>query len=129
MPFYIAGGLLVAWALFVSIGLGMRSPDFPEARAAARGDGASPSCSCCGRSSMAVIISGGGAKRERDRRHDAEPAEAQPAPGTPPQRATPTGTTPTATTGTPAPASSPAAATSSRSPRTPAASSPTARRR
>ncbi|HEX4466297.1 MAG TPA: plastocyanin/azurin family copper-binding protein [Solirubrobacteraceae bacterium] len=28
-PFYIAGGVLVAWALFVSLGLGLRS-DFPK---------------------------------------------------------------------------------------------------
>jgi plastocyanin len=29
VPFYIAGGLLVAWALIVSLVLGMRRPDFP----------------------------------------------------------------------------------------------------
>jgi len=29
VPFYIAGGLLVAWALTVSLGLGLRKPDFP----------------------------------------------------------------------------------------------------
>ena len=29
VPFYIAGGLLVLWALTVSLGLGMRKPDFP----------------------------------------------------------------------------------------------------
>jgi plastocyanin len=28
-PFFIAGGLLVAWALFVSLGMGMRNPKFP----------------------------------------------------------------------------------------------------
>jgi plastocyanin len=28
-PFFIAGGLLVAWALFVSLALGMRNPNFP----------------------------------------------------------------------------------------------------
>jgi hypothetical protein len=28
-PFYIAGGLLVCWALLVSLGLGLRKPDFP----------------------------------------------------------------------------------------------------
>ena len=27
--FFVAGGLLVAWALFVSLGLGLRNPDFP----------------------------------------------------------------------------------------------------
>ena len=29
VPFYIAGGLLVAWALILSIALGMRRPKFP----------------------------------------------------------------------------------------------------
>lgn len=30
VPFYIAGGLLVAWALIVSLGLGARIPSFPR---------------------------------------------------------------------------------------------------
>ena len=29
VPYYIAGGLLVAWALFLSVGLGRRNPNFP----------------------------------------------------------------------------------------------------
>ncbi|HEY2537201.1 MAG TPA: hypothetical protein VGI24_09495 [Solirubrobacteraceae bacterium] len=29
VPFYIAGGALVLWAVFVSMALGMRKPDFP----------------------------------------------------------------------------------------------------
>jgi hypothetical protein len=29
VPFYIAGGALVAWALVLSVGLGMRKPEFP----------------------------------------------------------------------------------------------------
>jgi hypothetical protein len=29
VPFYIVGGVLICWALFVSMGLGMRKPDFP----------------------------------------------------------------------------------------------------
>ena len=28
-PFYIAGGVLVAWALILSLGLGLRRPAFP----------------------------------------------------------------------------------------------------
>ena len=32
VPFYIAGGLLVCWALLVSLGLGLRKPDFPGNR-------------------------------------------------------------------------------------------------
>jgi plastocyanin len=30
VPFYVAGGLLVLWALFVSLALGMRHPAFPR---------------------------------------------------------------------------------------------------
>lgn len=29
VPFFIAGGLLVVWALAVSLGLGLRKPSFP----------------------------------------------------------------------------------------------------
>src|SRR5271170_3316945 len=29
VPFYIVGGVLVVWALTVSLGLGLRRPDFP----------------------------------------------------------------------------------------------------
>jgi uncharacterized cupredoxin-like copper-binding protein len=29
VPYYIAGGALVAWALIVSVGIGMRNPSFP----------------------------------------------------------------------------------------------------
>jgi hypothetical protein len=29
VPFYVAAGLLVVWALVVSLGLGLRKPDFP----------------------------------------------------------------------------------------------------
>jgi plastocyanin len=36
LPFYIAGGLLVAWALFVSLALGMRRADFPGNQAGER---------------------------------------------------------------------------------------------
>ncbi len=37
VPFYIAGGVLVAWALIVSVGLGLRRPDFPGTKAGERG--------------------------------------------------------------------------------------------
>jgi plastocyanin len=36
VPYYIAGGSLVAWALIVSIGLGLRRPDFPGSLAGQR---------------------------------------------------------------------------------------------
>jgi plastocyanin len=37
VPFYIAGGLLVVWALVVSLALGLRRPDFPGNLAGERG--------------------------------------------------------------------------------------------
>jgi plastocyanin len=36
-PFYVAGGLLVAWALIVSLGLGLRQVNFPGNAAGERG--------------------------------------------------------------------------------------------
>jgi plastocyanin len=36
VPFYIAGGLLVVWALVVSLALGLRRPEFPDNQAGQR---------------------------------------------------------------------------------------------
>ena len=36
VPFYIAGGILVVWALTLSLGLGLRKPDFPASLAGQR---------------------------------------------------------------------------------------------
>ncbi len=36
VPFYIVGGLLVVWALTVSMAIGMRSPSFPESASTER---------------------------------------------------------------------------------------------
>ncbi len=36
VPFYIAGGLLVCWALLLSLGLGLRKHNFPGDRAGER---------------------------------------------------------------------------------------------
>jgi plastocyanin len=36
VPFYVAGGLLVAWALIVSLALGLRRPEFPGGQAGER---------------------------------------------------------------------------------------------
>ncbi len=36
LPFYIAGGLLAIWAIVVSVGIGMRMPDFPRNRSGER---------------------------------------------------------------------------------------------
>ncbi len=60
-PFYIAGGLLVAWALLVSLGIGMRRSDFPSNLATQRVVMAISALLVLGAVSTAVITSGGAA--------------------------------------------------------------------
>lgn len=59
VPFYIAGGVLVAWALLVSIGLGMRQRDFPRTLTAERLVIAVSAVLVVAAVSMAVATSGG----------------------------------------------------------------------
>ncbi len=134
VPFYIAGGLLVAWALLVSLGIGMRRPDFPSSAAGQRGVVAITAVLVLGAVSTAVLTSQSPAKTEPvSSGTKTEPtapipvvgapvpagtaaaAAATPAaggtPATPGAPAAATGGAsgkPTATTGTPAPPSSPA---------------------
>ncbi len=60
VPFYVAGGVLVAWALLVSIGLGMRQRDFPRTATAERLVMAVSAVLVVAAVSMAVATSGGG---------------------------------------------------------------------
>jgi plastocyanin len=112
VPFYIAGGLLVAWALIVSMGIGMRKPDFPANLGQQRAVMGVSAVLVLFAVSMAVVTSGGEGKSAKA----ATVAPSAPAAETPPAETTSgteasTSSQPTATTGTPAPASSPAAAT------------------
>jgi uncharacterized cupredoxin-like copper-binding protein len=59
LPFYIAGGLLVTWALIVSVGIGMRNPSFPSTVAAQRTVMAISAVLVLAAVSMAVVTSGG----------------------------------------------------------------------
>jgi plastocyanin len=59
VPFYIAGGLLVAWALIVSMGVGMRNPSFPSTLGAQRGVMAITALLVVLAVSTAVVTSGG----------------------------------------------------------------------
>ncbi len=111
VPFYIAGGLLVAWALFVSLVLGLRRPELPrDARPAAHHRAIS----------AVLVLAAVDDRRDHLRlaRQDrgSHGAAATPTATTPTAttQAPATGTTgtPKATTGTPMPPSSPAAATS-----------------
>jgi plastocyanin len=102
VPFYIAGGALVLWALFVSLGLGMRKADFPRDLTGQRIVSAITAVLVLAAVSTAVITSGSPAKS----------AAASPATGQTTTASTPPATTGAATgTGTtPTPATTPAAA-------------------
>jgi plastocyanin len=125
VPFYIAGGLLVAWALIVSLLIGMRRPDFPSDKAQQRGVIAVTAVLVLAAVSTAVITSGTdkpAAAATVTSSHGAESPPPAPAGASTSTAATPTtaststpastpAATPTASTGTPAPPSSPAAKT------------------
>jgi hypothetical protein len=59
VPFYIAGGLLVSWALVLSLGLGLRKPDFPSSVAGQRAVIAVTAVLVAATMTMAVVTSGG----------------------------------------------------------------------
>jgi plastocyanin len=113
VPFYIAGGALVVWALIVSLGLGLRRPDFPGGPGGERIVIAISAVLVLAAAATAVITSGSPAKTtvaasapstQTSSTSGGESSSA-PAAGT----STPSAP-PKATTGTPAPPSSPAAA-------------------
>lgn len=64
VPFFVAGGLLVAWALFVSLGLGLRNPTFPGNLGGQRVVSAITAVLVLAAVSTAVITSGGESKAE-----------------------------------------------------------------
>jgi uncharacterized cupredoxin-like copper-binding protein len=63
VPFYIAGGVLVAWALIVSMGIGMRNPSFPATLGAERAVMAITAVLVLIAVSMAVVTSGGSTEK------------------------------------------------------------------
>jgi plastocyanin len=107
LAFYLAGGVLVAWALFVSLVLGMRRGDFPANASQQRGVMAVSAVLVLAAVSMAVVTSGGSAGTET------ASATTQSASEAPAEAPPPSSTKPTATTGTPTPPSSPAAGATS----------------
>lgn len=111
-PFFIAGGLLVAWALFVSLAMGMRNDKFPGDLGGQRVVSAITALLVLAAASTAVITSGGEAKAGAE----SKPTYTQFGANTP-DTALPESANkpPSATSGAPAPAES-----------TPAASTPTA---
>ncbi len=117
VPFYIAGGVLVLWAMTVAIGIGLRRPDFPRDQQGERLVITVSGVLVLITVAMAVVTSSPPAKASAASATTGTPA---PPPSAPPSgAAAPTTSSPTtaprATTGTPAPPSSPAASTSSTS--------------
>jgi plastocyanin len=112
-PFFIAGGLLVAWALFVSLAMGMRNPKFPGDLGGQRVVSAITALLVIAAASTAVITSGGEAKAGAESAKASQEAFGANTPDTAlPESAN---KAPSATSEAPAPAES-----------TPAASTPTA---
>lgn len=60
VPFYIAGGALVAWALILSLGVGLRKPDFPRNLRSQRAISVVSAVLVVVTLTMAVATSGGG---------------------------------------------------------------------
>jgi plastocyanin len=119
-PFFIAGGLLVAWALFVSLAMGMRNPKFPGNLGGQRVVSAITALLVIAAASTAVITSGGeekaGAESAKASQEPfgantpdtAAPESANKAPSATSEAPAPTESTPTASTPT---ASTPAKTT------------------
>jgi plastocyanin len=63
VPFYIAGGVLVVWAMIVSMGIGMRNPSFPATLGAQRAVMAISAVLVVVAVSMAVVTSGGSTEK------------------------------------------------------------------
>jgi plastocyanin len=106
VPFYIAGGLLAVWALILSLGLGLRRPQFPGGLGGQRAVIAVSVVLVAAAVSMAVVTAGTPAK----------PGEAASSTATPPAAPGPAPTTPSSS-------SAPAAPSASSAPAAPAASS------
>jgi len=114
VPFYIAGGVLVVWALTLSLGIGMRRPDFPSSLAGQRAIMAVTAVLVVGAVSTAVLTSSVPAKGPvpppKTQAQAPVPVVSAPVPAGSSSTSSSSSSAgqPTATTGSPAPASSPA---------------------
>ena len=121
VPFYIAGGVLVLWALLISMAVGMRKVDFPGSDGQQRMVMAISAVLVVAALVAAVVTGGTPEKTEEAGAATAQSpkngetattgASSTPAPQTTSTAKTTGEGQPTATTGTPAPASSPAGKT------------------
>ena len=110
VPFYIAGGVLVVWALSISMLVGMRKARFPENEGQQRAVMGVTVVLVAAALITAVVTAGGSPEKTATA---ATETTAPAAPGETAASSTPAPASshPTATTGTPAPPSSPAAKT------------------
>ncbi|HXB14290.1 MAG TPA: plastocyanin/azurin family copper-binding protein [Solirubrobacteraceae bacterium] len=107
VPFYIAGGVLVLWALTISLAIGLRKARFPENDTQQRAVMGITVVLVAAALVSAVATAGTPAKTETaGAAAVSTPSTAETSTATAPA---PASTQPTATTGTPAPPSSPAA--------------------
>lgn len=120
VPFFVAGGLLVAWALFVSLALGLRNPDFPGNLVGQRIVSAITAVLVLAAVSTAVIVSGGEGKTTAEAAESAAAAKTQTSFG----ENTPDTAAPEVSGTSSTPAASPPAETAPAE-TTPAASTPT----
>src|SRR6185312_3916375 len=82
VPFYVAGGLLVAWALIVSLGLGLRKERFPFSLQGQRTVSAITAVLVLAAIATAVITSGGESEGSASAAQDKYPiAPTAPEPG------------------------------------------------
>jgi plastocyanin len=126
VPFFVAGGLLVAWALFVSLALGLRNPDFPGSLGGQRIVSAITAVLVIAAASTAIIVSGGEGKTPTEAAAAAAAAKTQTSfgentPDTAAPEATGTSTNAAATTSATTTSATPTTTSS-----TPASSAPTA---
>jgi plastocyanin len=116
-PFYVAGGILVSWALIVSMAIGMRRPNFPGNATQQRALMGVSAVLVLVTVAMAVVVSGGEGKASSaaaattSRPTSSTGQETQGASASPSEKVESQSESGAATSGKPAPASSPAAAT------------------
>jgi plastocyanin len=115
VPFYVAGGLLVVWALTVSLGLGMRRPGFPGSLAGQRAVIAVTAVLVLAAVSSAVLTSGTPAKGSLAPTHTQE-LPPVPVEGAPVSASSSAGASTSTSAETSAPSSSSAPAPASSSP-------------
>jgi len=101
VPFYVAGGLLVVWALALSLGLGTRRPEFPTDIKGQRAVMATTAVLVLGALSTAVLTSSPPAKSEAATVTQPQIPPTAPLPGAPVSATSPPATT--GSTASPAP--------------------------